>query len=159
MINSRDINKLHPTVLKGFIELRERVFRNPEFISFLNSLGLQVNGLHLLGVSSTFRDEASQNALFAQGRTTPGAIVTNARGGFSMHNHKLAFDIFLNSKGNEWRHHIFFRIVGEEWVKMGGVWGGNWTGFVDRPHFEWSNGLSISDLRNGKQIPEDAKML
>ncbi|MBK9348560.1 MAG: M15 family metallopeptidase [Burkholderiales bacterium] len=32
-------------------------------------------------ITSTYRDAESQNALYAQGRTTPGKKVTNVRGG------------------------------------------------------------------------------
>lgn len=45
--------------------------------------------------SYTLRTFAEQNALYAQGRTTPGAIVTYARGGQSFHNFGLAFDWVL----------------------------------------------------------------
>ena len=39
------------------------------------------------------RTYEEQNELFAQGRTKPGRIVTNARGGFSNHNFGIAFDV------------------------------------------------------------------
>ena len=46
---------------------------------------LAAEGTFLLVVSG-LRTAAEQNALFAQGRTAPGTIVTKARAGFSMHN-------------------------------------------------------------------------
>jgi len=39
------------------------------------------------------RTYAEQDALYAQGRTAPGRIVTNAQGGQSMHNFGLAVDL------------------------------------------------------------------
>jgi D-alanyl-D-alanine carboxypeptidase len=39
-----------------------------------------------------FRTYAEQDALYQQGRTTPGSIVTHARGGKSLHNFGLAID-------------------------------------------------------------------
>ena len=45
-------------------------------------------------VSQGLRTWGEQNALYAQGRTAPGAIVTNAQGGFSAHNFGYAVDIF-----------------------------------------------------------------
>jgi peptidoglycan L-alanyl-D-glutamate endopeptidase CwlK len=39
------------------------------------------------------RTVAEQDALYAQGRTKPGKIVTNAKGGQSAHNFGLAVDI------------------------------------------------------------------
>lgn len=41
---------------------------------------------------STF---AEQDEIYAQGRTKPGPIVTNARGGESYHNYALALDVVL----------------------------------------------------------------
>lgn len=39
-----------------------------------------------------FDTYAAQNALYAQGRTKPGRVVTNAPGGYSAHNFGLAVD-------------------------------------------------------------------
>jgi peptidoglycan L-alanyl-D-glutamate endopeptidase CwlK len=44
-------------------------------------------------VLSGLRSYAQQAALFAQGRTKPGKIVTNARPGSSWHNYGLAIDV------------------------------------------------------------------
>ena len=46
-----------------------------------------------LTVTFTYRSPATQAALYAQGRTTPGRVVTNARAGESFHNYGLAFDV------------------------------------------------------------------
>ena len=46
-----------------------------------------------LDITSGFRSVADQNTLYAQGRTQPGNIVTNARGGRSLHNYGLAVDV------------------------------------------------------------------
>ena len=86
MHNSRDINDLHPTVLRGCKDLIRRMSQE---------------GYEHVGISSTYRDIAYQNNLFAKGRTIKGSIVTNARGGSSMHNYRLAFDIFQNIRGRE----------------------------------------------------------
>lgn len=43
-------------------------------------------------VYCTLRTYAEQGTLFAQGRTTPGPIVTNARAGQSAHNFGFALD-------------------------------------------------------------------
>jgi peptidoglycan LD-endopeptidase CwlK len=50
-------------------------------------------------VTSGFRSFEEQDRLYAQGRTTAGQIVTNARGGESMHNFGVAFDYCF--KGTE----------------------------------------------------------
>src|ERR1019366_5531638 len=43
-------------------------------------------------VTQGLRTYAEQDALYAQGRTTPGRIVTNAKGGYSYHCFGLAID-------------------------------------------------------------------
>jgi peptidoglycan L-alanyl-D-glutamate endopeptidase CwlK len=65
MINSRDINTLHPRVKKMALD----------FIHECNKWNID------LIVTSTYRDIESQNALYAQGRSLPGPKVTNAKGG------------------------------------------------------------------------------
>ena len=89
-----------------------------------------------LRVSAGYRSFAEQDALYAQGRTTPGSIVTNARGGQSSHNHGLAIDVVEISNGNvnwdtDWNG------IANIGRSHGFSWGGDWTGFVDRPHFQW----------------------
>ena len=44
-------------------------------------------------VISGYRNHKEQDALYAQGRSTPGKKVTNARGGFSAHNWGIAVDV------------------------------------------------------------------
>ena len=44
-------------------------------------------------IISGFRTYAEQDALYAQGRTQLGSIVTNAKGGYSNHNFGIAFDV------------------------------------------------------------------
>jgi peptidoglycan L-alanyl-D-glutamate endopeptidase CwlK len=44
-------------------------------------------------VTQALRTWPEQDAIYAQGRTTPGSIVTHAPGGFSWHNYGLAVDL------------------------------------------------------------------
>lgn len=97
-----------------------------------------------VGVAQGFRSIAEQNALYAQGRTAPGNIVTNARGGQSNHNFGVAVDLFLYDDsiakaffGVDAR----FRKVVTEMKKQGFDWGGDWAGFYDAPHFELYNAV------------------
>ena len=143
MINSRDILELHPTLQRGAREL----------ISRMRALGFPV------GISSTYRSPEYQDYLFEQGRSRPGQIVTNARGGQSMHNYRLAFDVFKNIRGQEFSDDSFFAAAGRIWQEMGGVWGGSWRSFPDRPHMEYSDGLSITNLQRGAVLPQNHKML
>jgi len=143
-INSRDIDELHPTVARGCRELIRR---------------MNAAGYAHVGVSSTYRDHTHQNWLFDQGRSRAGNIVTNARGGQSWHNWRLAFDIFQNIRGQEWNDSDFFATAGMLWTEMGGEWGGNWTNFPDRPHMQYTGGLTMADHRQGARLPEVASML
>ena len=74
-----------------------------------------------MGINSTYRDNEKQNSLYAQGRSAKGQVVTNARGGQSIHNYRLAFDIFKNVKGHEWSDNNFFKAAGK-------IWSGNGAG-------------------------------
>ena len=144
MIDSRSIDDLHPAVARGCRELIHR---------------MAAAGFPAVGVSSTYRCNARQDYLFAQGRTRSGPIVTNARGGQSWHNYRLAFDIFKNVRGQEWTDPNFFATAGKIWEIMGGEWGGRWSSFPDRPHFQYTGGLTLAQLQAGRRLPDDAKML
>lgn len=142
MIDSRDINLLHPTLKRGAEELSKRLLE----------LG------YPLGISSTYRDNEAQDALYAQGRTTSGSIVTNAKGGQSIHNYKLAFDVFKNISGEAYSDATFFETAGKIWTEMGGEWGGSWTSFPDKPHMQFTGGLTLSQLQNGYSLDEKSTM-
>lgn len=84
------------------------------------------------------RSAAEQNALYAQGRTKPGAIVTNARGGKSNHNHKKAVDLVpteLKNRKNWDPENPIWGVIGEEAKKLGLEWGGDWKR-KDLPHVQ-----------------------
>ena len=70
--------KLHP-------ELRKRLAQLAEVLT-----GRNMNAL----ITDAFRTFAEQDIIFAKGRTTPGNIVTGARGGLSNHNYGLAIDMY-----------------------------------------------------------------
>lgn len=138
MIDSRSLTELHPAVRRAAEELKRR---------------MAAAGYDVL-VTSTYRDFERQDVLYAQGRTAPGAIVTNCRGGESIHNYGLAFDICKNVKGQEYSDAAFFALAGKTGMEMGLVWGGSWAGFVDKPHFEYTGGMTLSRLKRGEMPPE-----
>ena len=135
----KDLNKLHPKVK----ELAEK---------FLKECALA--GLNIK-ISETYRSIARQDELYAQGRTTKGNIVTNAKGAdmSSYHQWGLAFDIFNNVKGHEYDIGILTK-AGAIGQKLGLEWGGSWKDFKDYPHFQYTFGLSIKDLKSNKKPPE-----
>ena len=62
----------------------------------------EAEGIRLL-VTHTHRSFEEQEMLYAQGRTAPGKIVTNAKGGETPHNYRLAFDVVaLDEAGQPW---------------------------------------------------------
>lgn len=106
-------------------------------------------GLALM-VTQGLRSMAEQDALFAQGRTAPGRIVTNARAGHSYHNFGLAFDVLvLDAMGKaDWdTANPGWRLAGQVGKSLGLEWGGDWNDFPDLPHFQLTGGLSLGRCR------------
>lgn len=110
-----------------------------------------------ISISQGYRTFAESDALYAQGRTTPGEIVTNAKAGQSYHNYGLAFDMTMTTNGKEdW-------VVGPNWMKVvtiikayGWTWGGDFTTIKDEPHFEKRFGYSWQTL---KQLHDTDKLI
>jgi peptidoglycan L-alanyl-D-glutamate endopeptidase CwlK len=106
-------------------------------------------GIAIKVISGT-RTYEEQNALYEQGRTTPGRIVTNARGGYSNHNFGIAFDIGVFEGGRYLDESPAYKAVGAIGMKLGLEWGGNWKTIQDEPHFQlrpaWARDLSERDM-------------
>lgn len=84
------------------------------------------------------RTWAEQDALYAQGRTTPGKIVTNAKAGQGYHNYGLAFDFVAMDKAGQPLWDLTpWEMLGYEGEKLGLEWGGRWKK-PDRPHLQLS---------------------
>jgi peptidoglycan LD-endopeptidase CwlK len=140
MINSRNIMDLHPTV-------RPLVFA---FIKECANHGIEVL------ITSTYRDNESQAALYAIGRTKPGKKVTNAGPGQSMHNYRLAFDFVVIENGKAvWNDKAAFERCGIIAEKIGLTWAGRWKKFPELAHCQFTGGLSLKDLQEGKTLNED----
>ncbi|MCD9185618.1 MAG: peptidoglycan-binding protein [Pyrinomonadaceae bacterium] len=125
---------------------------NPQLANRIRLMAadLRAQGINVM-VTSGYRSFAEQNALYAQGRTKPGNIVTNARGGQSLHNYGLAVDVVpLGANGQpNWNvPNSTWQKIGAAGKRQGMEWGGDWTSFVDRPHFQMTAGRSISSLLN-----------
>lgn len=137
MINSRNINDLHPQVQ----ELCE------QFIAKCAEQGIEVM------LTSTYRDHESQNALYAQGRTTAGKIVTNAKAGESFHNYRVAFDFAPVVNGQiPWNDTKLFTKCGEIAENVGLEWAGRWQSFKELAHCQFTDGLKLADFKAGKMI-------
>jgi peptidoglycan LD-endopeptidase CwlK len=108
-------------------------------------------------VISGSRTYAEQDALYAQGRTKPGPVVTKAAGGQSWHNFGLAFDIGIFSKDGKiyYGEHEAYQTVGKLGEMLGLQWGGRWK-FVDEPHFQYNpKKLTMVQMRERKAAGKD----
>lgn len=92
-------------------------------------------------ITCSYRSPQEQDALYAQGRTKKGIIVTNAKAGQSKHNSlpSKAFDMaFKKSDGSvEWGLSYYKEFAGiVKKIDPGITWGGDWKSIKDNPHFE-----------------------
>lgn len=125
-------------------------------IEAMNTASFQVTslkGLTIKAISGT-RTYADQNALYAQGRTIPGHIVTNAPAGYSLHNFGIALDIGIFNEAGQYIDDVLrntdsiYRAFGPIGRSQGFEWGGDWTSIKDYPHYQWNPlGLSTAQLR------------
>jgi peptidoglycan L-alanyl-D-glutamate endopeptidase CwlK len=120
---------LHPKVIQPFTD-------------FVNACEAKLN--IKLRVTEAMRSIVYQNALYAQGRTTPGNIVTKAKGGSSYHNYGLAIDLAVLENGAMNWNYDMSKLV--PFMSAGMEWGGNWKTIIDKPHFQIPFGLTWQQL-------------
>ena len=122
MSGSRRIEDLHPD-----LQVQAR-----RFIADAAAEGIDVL------IYCTLRDFASQAELYAQGRTTKGAIVTNARPGESAHNYGAAWDCVPLKNGKAmWSDRDTYAKLGRIGEALGLEWAGRWTGKLrETAHFQ-----------------------
>ena len=132
MINSRKISDLHPVVQE-------------QCRHFIESCAQQ--GIDVI-ITSTLRDNDSQAALYAQGRSRSGPIVTNARPGTLAHNYGLAFDFcpIVNGKA-DWKNINTFKRCGVIAESLGLEWVGRWSHFAELAHCQNLLRMSLSQWR------------
>lgn len=141
MINSRKVEDLHPRVAVLCREFLKRC---------------EQAGIDIL-ITSTFRDHESQAELYAQGRTKPGAKVTNAKPGQSFHNWRVAFDVvpLRNGKpvwGTSGEDGKLWQQIGEIGESCGLEWAGRWASFKELAHFQFTGNLKLADFQAGKTL-------
>ena len=92
-------------------------------------------------VTSARRTISEQNALYQQGRTKPGPVVTKAQGGQSAHNFGLAVDLCPFKDGG-----LYWAAPDDVWHAMAEIAkeygltpGYYFKSFKDMPHLEASN--------------------
>lgn len=141
----RDITKCHP-------RLQEL---SKQLVNECKKQGL------IIKIGECYRTVAEQDTLYAQGRTTPGSIITNARGSSYSSHHQwgTAFDFFRNDGTGAYNESgKFFERVGAIGVSLGLEWGGNWKSPVDKPHFQLPDwGSTTSKLKQLYSNPDNFK--
>lgn len=130
----RDLNELHPYVNFLYQKLADKC---------------QKQGIEIL-VTSTYRSVEEQDKLYAKGRTSSGNIVTNAKGGSSYHNFRLAFDCVPLVNGKcAWDRIDIFNEIGSIGKSLGLEWGGDFNSIKDYAHFQWRAGFTLEQLKKG----------
>lgn len=134
MITSRDINDLHPAARDVAAAFRD---------------GCAEVGIVII-FTATYRDNESQAALYALGRTVSGKKVTNAGPGDSFHNWRCAWDFvpIVNGKA-VWDDDALWQRCGAIAHDVGAEWGGSWQSFKDKPHCQYTGGLTLDQLKAG----------
>ena len=130
-------------ILYDEITLKRIELLHPHIREDVKNWYLEINRKLPKGVrlrfTHTYRSIEEQNKLYNQ-----KPKVTNAKGGQSIHNYGLAFDIvILFDKDNNGTFETASFKVDKYWLQVanffkskGFVWGGDWKTFKDYPHFE-----------------------
>lgn len=148
-ITAQRVALLHPT-------------RRAEVVQILNAAETKFPANMAIRVVQGLRTFAEQNALYAQGRTKPGPIVTKAKGGQSLHNYGVAIDfaILHDKDGNGSYEELSWDTVADfdrdgvfDWQEVvasfeaaGWEWGGKWRTFKDLPHCQRTGGWTWQQL-------------
>ncbi len=136
----------------------------PPFFAALQALlaDAHAGGADYFAISG-FRSYSEQTVLFAQGRTAPGKIVTQAIAGESAHNFGIAVDLcrdgFIERAGlqPDYRPESYepLRLLAP---KHGLIWGGAWSN-PDRPHVQLPGYVNANQLKPLRTIYEARGLL
>lgn len=139
MSSIRDVNELLPVVREAYLRGKAK----------LDAAKIDTV------VTCTYRTAEQQAELYAQGRTTKGPKVTNAKPGQSFHEYRVAFDIYpiVNGKIDFAGKYL------DVWHKMADIfksegfeWAGEWKTFKEMPHFQMTKGNPLSYFQKGGKI-------
>ena len=111
---------------------------HPELKRRINQLDAMLPSLSLQATQG-MRTWSEQDALYALGRTEPGAVVTDAKGGYSAHNFGYAVDLVpedITPGQPDWNvgHPAWKRLLAAA-PSCGLAEGANFRTFPDNPHF------------------------
>lgn len=124
-----DLNSLHPY-------FRDRI---AELVEVCKKQGIE------LAVVESYRTHAKQAEYFGMGRK-----YTRSKGGNSKHQYGLAVDVVpIIDSVAVWDNHNLWRKIGVNGERLGLRWGGRWRAPYDPAHFEWSGGITTTQLAKG----------
>lgn len=112
-------------------------------------------------VTQGLRSWDEQAKLYAQGRTSPGNVVTKAPPGHSWHNFGLAVDVVpLTDLGVDWNieHPQWQRLIAAG-TSLGLVSGSQFRTFPDYPHFQLTGSWPVSPNDEVRQCFLDGGMV
>ena len=143
-----ELSRVEPRSEKNILTL------NPEIQPLARALVQKADASGIgIKVISGLRSYEEQDALYAQGRTTPGKIITNAPAGYSNHNFGIAFDIGVFESNKYLGDSPKYKAVGALGMDIGLEWGGSWKSIDDQPHFQlrpkWANDLTEKQMLAG----------
>ena len=134
---SRSLSDLHP-------KAREKAM---QWIDRCREAGIDVL------IYCTYRSASEQDDLYRIGREIPGKRVTNAKGGQSMHQYRVAWDAVPLIGGKPaWSNSELYRRMGEVAESLDIEWAGRWKSFRETAHFQYVNGLTLADFQAGRTL-------
>lgn len=139
--NRKELERLHPKVARKLNKILQKA---------------EQSDLEIL-ITDGYRTNAEQNKLYAQGRTRSGKIVTNAKGGQSLHNYGLAVDIVpvLSNGQIDYSDYDTYKLFASLAKEEGFAWGGDWKKFKDVPHFEYTEGHDWQYFAKGGKLSQE----
>ncbi len=132
IFTDRRIKTLHPQIRNKAKEFINRAKKE---------LGIK------LRITAALRTREEQDQLYAQGRTTPGKIITNAKAGQSLHNYGLAIDVVEIKNGNALWNNPNWNKIAALGKSLSFTWGADWKDFKDKPHFQYTFGKTLNQLK------------
>lgn len=150
-ISLAKLQLLHPAIRQDAIDAyNEAVQKTPV-------------GVHPF-ITQTYRSFEESDAIYQQGRTKPGAIVTYAKAGQSYHNYSLALDFVIMVGGKMvWKIDENWMTVVNIFKKYGFEAGIDWKGKKrDAPHFQKTLGYNwrkLLALHNAGKVDENGYVL
>lgn len=120
---------------------------NPNFLTQVDDCLIPTAALYGydLRITAAFRSIADQTAMYDQGRTVDGHIVSEAAPGHSLHNYGYAVDVVDRLQG--------YDIDWTELVDIGEYCSLESGGVGDLPHFEERHGLTTDQFAAGMRPP------